>query len=95
VNELDDRSGFDTDALGSVIWKGERHFSTFWDHEISIARKVGSGQPPGQSPRCRQTVNMVSNATAWFALTAMRLHKLWCPFGEVQQDLLLSCLTVG
>jgi hypothetical protein len=38
---------------------------------------------------------MVSNATGWGALTAMRLHKLWCPFGEVQQDLLLSCLTVG
>ena len=40
-------------------------------------------------------VNMPSKANAWFALTAMRLHKLWRPFGEVQQDLLLSCLTIG
>ena len=24
-----------------------------------------------------------------------RLHRLWCSFGEVQQDLLLSCLTIG
>ena len=32
---------------------------------------------------------------AWFATTAMRLHPLCCPFGEVQQDLLLSCLTIG
>jgi hypothetical protein len=47
-----------------------------------------------QPPEFRQTVNMVKR-TAWFALTAMRLHKLWCPLGEVQQDLLLSCLTVG
>jgi hypothetical protein len=23
------------------------------------------------------------------------LHRLWCPFGEVQQDLLLSSLTIG
>ena len=53
-------------------------------------------------PRCMretkwgQAVNMdLSNATAWFATTAMRLHRLWFPFGEVQQDLLLSCLTVG
>ena len=36
-----------------------------------------------------------SNAAAWFATTAMRLHRLWCPFGEVQQDLLLSSLTIG
>jgi hypothetical protein len=43
-----------------------------------------------------QAVNMdFSNATAWFVTTAMRLHRLWCPFGEVQQDLLLSCLTIG
>jgi len=51
------------------------------------------------TPRCtrwRQAVNMdLSNATAWFATTAMRLHRLWCPFGEVQQDLLLSSLTIG
>jgi hypothetical protein len=26
---------------------------------------------------------------------AMRLHRLWCLFGEVQQDLFLSCLTIG
>ena len=37
----------------------------------------------------------LSNTIAWFAMTAMRLHKLWCPFGEVQQDLLLSSLTIG
>jgi hypothetical protein len=44
----------------------------------------------------RQAVNMdLSNATAWFATTAMRFHRLWCPFGEVQQDLLLSSLTIG
>jgi len=50
--ESDGRGGFDTDALGSVIRKGcERYFSTFGGHEISIARKAGSGQPPGQSPR--------------------------------------------
>jgi hypothetical protein len=29
------------------------------------------------------------------ATTAMRLYRLWCPFGEVEQDLLLSCLTIG
>jgi hypothetical protein len=53
-------------------------------------------------PRCTretkwgQAVNMdLSNATAWFAAIAMRLHRLWFPFGEVQQDLLLSCLTIG
>jgi hypothetical protein len=32
-----------------------------------------------------QAVNMdLSNATAWFATTAVRLRRLWCPFGEVQ-----------
>lgn len=44
----------------------------------------------------RQTVNMdLSNATAWFATTAMRLSRLWCPFGEVQQDFFRSCLAIG
>ena len=55
---------------------------------------MGSGR--STSPRWGQAVNMdLSNATAWFATTAMRLHRLWCPFGEVQQDLLLSSLTIG
>ena len=44
----------------------------------------------------RQAVNMaLSNATAWFATIAMRLYRLWRPFREVQQDLLLSCFTIG
>jgi Enoyl-(Acyl carrier protein) reductase len=55
-----------------------------------------SGQNPCTSHQRRRAVNMdLSNATALFATTAMRLHRLWCPFGEVQQDLLLSCLTIG
>jgi Enoyl-(Acyl carrier protein) reductase len=55
-----------------------------------------SGRNSCTSHQRRQAVNMdLSNATAWFATTAMRLHRLWCPFGEVQQDLLLSCLTIG
>ena len=46
--------------------------------------------------RCRQAVNMdLSHTTAWFATPAMRLYRLWCPFGEVQQDLLLSSFTIG
>jgi hypothetical protein len=50
---------------------------------------------PGTSHQPLQDVNMdLSNATAWFTTTAMRLHRL-CPFGEVQQDFLLSCLTIG
>ena len=58
------------------------------------AQQVGTG--PSQFPTWRQAINMdLSNATAWFATTAMRLHRLWFPFGEVQQDLLLSCLTIG
>jgi hypothetical protein len=35
------------------------------------------------------------NATAWFAMTAVRLYRLCCPFGEVQQDFFLSSLTIG
>ena len=32
----------------------------------------------------------------WFVTTTtMKLHRVWRPFGEVQQDLLLSCLTIG
>ena len=54
----------------------------------SVRGAVSNGRP--------YRVNMdLSNATGWFATTAMRLHRLWCTFGEVQQDLLLSCLTVG
>ena len=52
----------------------------------------------GQSTctRWRQAANMdLSNVAAWFATTAMRLHRLCCPFGEVQQNLFLSCLTIG
>ena len=37
----------------------------------------------------------LSDTTAWFATPAMRLYRLWCPFGEVQQDLLLSSFTIG
>src|SRR4051794_32553024 len=47
----------------------------------------------GTSVRCVKMDS--SNAAARFATTAMRLRRLWCPFGEVQQDLLLSCLTIG
>ena len=65
-------------------WRFHGHDTVFAD-----------GNPCTLSQR-RQAVNMdLSNATAWFATTAMRLHRLWCPFGEVQQDLLLSCLTIG
>src|SRR5437016_2887524 len=46
--------------------------------------------------KCRQAVNMdLSDTTAWFATPAMRLYRLWRPFGEVQQDLLLSSFTIG
>ena len=44
----------------------------------------------GQSHGRRQTVNMDLSKRY-----ARRLHRLCCSFGEVQQDLLLSCLTVG
>jgi hypothetical protein len=37
----------------------------------------------------------LSNATARFVTTTMRLHRLCRPFGEVQQDLFLSSLTIG
>jgi hypothetical protein len=46
--------------------------------------------------RWRQAPKMdLSNATAWFVTTALRLPRLWCPFGEVQQDFFLSYLTIG
>jgi hypothetical protein len=35
------------------------------------------------------------NAPARLVTTTMRLHRLWRLFGEVQQDLLLSSLTIG
>jgi hypothetical protein len=37
----------------------------------------------------------LSNAAARFVTTITRLHWLWRRFGEVQQDLLLSSLTIG
>jgi hypothetical protein len=46
--------------------------------------------------RCRQAANMdLSGTMAWIAMPAMWLYRLWFPFGEVQQDLLLSSFTIG
>ncbi len=56
LNELDDRTGFESDALGSAIWKGcERYMTSLLLKTmkyLSPARPA-RGNPPGQSPRCR------------------------------------------
>ena len=45
--------------------------------------------------RQKRSTWICPNATAWFATIAMGLRRLCRPFGEVQQDLFLSRLTIG
>jgi hypothetical protein len=51
-----------------------------------ITYKVGVGDKPSRGFVKRYGLVRVARH---------ELHRLWCPFGEVQQDLLLSSLTIG
>jgi predicted dinucleotide-binding enzyme len=57
-----------------------------------LVKDAGARAQAGSPADAIQDANAALLAVHW---TAMRLHRLWCPFREVQQDSFQSYLTIG